>query len=249
MTLSEVANILKFPEEHIRLYIKQDLIPEIKRNTKEPNISEKDLTYIKRVIVLRRLRWRFIDIASYTHGKDTLFGIAEHIAYLMEKDYKDKVRPDFLILTKQIANEKNPQLDADRYIDLINNSDELKDNIVEPELNLKSFILADFPRGYIQNMLPNRSIKNTILFGLVVCLIISILEFIQSKALSNSIDVFFQTCISFIGIVIFIALIYFFRRFFGARILQGFLAVVWTILCLLLAIAAVVPLIALLNLF
>ncbi len=168
MDISEAAKLLSFPEDHIRLYIKQDLIPGINRNDKSPNITQQDIVHIKRVIILRRLRWRFIDIASYMYGKDCLYKIAESIAKLMNNDYEHKIRPDFYILTKQIADEKNPQLDTDRYWELINTSEELKNNIVEPELNLRSFIMTDHPNVYIQKDPNSMSIKNTVILLSIV---------------------------------------------------------------------------------
>ena len=77
MQISEVADLLSFPEDHIRLYRKQNLIPGIKRSDKSPNITEQDIISIKRIIFLRRLRWRFVDIAGYIHGKNSLFKTVE----------------------------------------------------------------------------------------------------------------------------------------------------------------------------
>ena len=54
MQISEVADLLSFPEDHIRLYRKQNLIPRIKRSDKSPNITEQDIISIKRIIILRR---------------------------------------------------------------------------------------------------------------------------------------------------------------------------------------------------
>lgn len=247
MTISEIANILNFPEEHIRLYIKQDLVPGIKRNAKNPIISETELTYIKRVIVLRRLRWRFVDIAGYMHGKECLYKTAECISKFMNNDYEHKIRPDFYILTKQIADEKNPQLDADRYLDLINNSDELKNDIVEPELNLKTFIMTDHPKGYIQQNPSDISIKNSVVFLSILFLILGIIDFIKNRSITVALDSICQAATIFFAVTIFKASIFIMRRLLGARICHGFMAVMAIILCLAIAIAAVFPFILLNN--
>ncbi|MBR4071965.1 MAG: hypothetical protein IKK26_05370 [Clostridia bacterium] len=249
MTISEVSEILSFPEEHIRLYIKQDLIPGIKRNAKEPDVSEKELTYIKRVIILRRLRWRFIDIANYMHGKDALYKTAESIAYLMEKDYEHKIRPDFYIFTKQIADEKNPQLDTDRYWELINTSEELKNNIVEPELNLRSFIMTDHPNGYIQKDPNSMSIKNTVILLSIVFLIAGIITFIEHRTIFSVLNSYCEAATVLCAVMLFKTLVFFMRRILGARICHGFVAVIVIVLSLVVSVASVIPLIILSNKF
>ena len=242
MNISDVSDLLSFPSEHIQLYIKLDLIPGIKRNSKNPDISEKELTHIKRVIILRRLRWRFIDIANYMHGKDALYKTAGRIAYLMEKDYEHKIRPDFYIFTKQIADEKNPQLDTDRYWELINNSNELKYDIVEPELNLKKFILADHPKGYISDA-NQATVKSTVSFLLVIFSLVAALDFIKNRSIATALASAYEVVIAFCAITIFKVLLFFARRFLGARICHGFVAVITIILCTIVSLAAVLPLI------
>ena len=242
MQISEVANLLSFPEDHIRLYIKQDLIPGIKRSDKSPDITERDIVYIKRVIILRRLRWRFIDIAGYMHGKASLFKTAESIAKLMNANYERKIRPDFYILTKQIADEKNPQLDTDRYWELINNSDELRNDFVEPELNLKKFILSDHPKGYISDA-NKATVKSTVSFLLCIFLLVAVLDFIKNRSILTALSSVYVGVIAFCAITIFKVLLFFARRFLGAKIFHGFVAVITIILCIIVSLAAVLPLI------
>ncbi len=249
MTINEVADLLDFPKEHIRLYIKLDLIPGIKRNTKNPDISGKELTYIKRAIILRRLRWRFVDIASYMHGRTALHKTAENIAKLMEDDYEFKIRPDFLILTKQIADESNAHLDADRYWDLISKSNELKNETYEPELNFLTFISTDFPQGYVQSKSSPRSLKNTAIYGLIICLIFGVISFIKNRSLIDLLNCFSEIAITVFAFVLCMFLLFLSRRVFGAKNCHGFVAVLVTILCIIIAIGAASLLLILITLF
>lgn len=249
MTINEIADLLDFPKEHIQLYIKLDLIPGIRRDSKNPNIMSKELTYIKRVIILRRLRWRFVDIASYMHGRSALHETAGRIARMMENDYEFKVRPDFLILTKQIADEKAPQLDADRYWKLISESNELKDVIVEPELNFRAFFLSDFPQGYIQSPSSTGSFKNTAIYGFIICLICGIISFIKNRSLGEVLNIFSEIAVTVFAFILCMFLLFLSRRILGAKICHGFVAVLVTILCIIVAIGAVSPLLFLLSLF